>query len=400
MVEVWLPYGESEIPARVQEERLGDIIKPDPPRKLSEPVEEAKKLIGTKEQFLQRARVANRTCLVVGQCGSKQTATALVWAVLQFIPDFSNKAVMVCIPESTEPDPNSLDGIRLVTHTDRSNVTKGPQTNSGFIPELDSQFVNADLRISIGELRPHHFLKYDGLSDLIFPGLASEASAHSQSSDRAGMTLEGIHNERVEIAQSFENLWALGLVLDDSLIPTTVRFGEFDACLNSLQPVVDECYSKQISKRTDIMIISPGGAPYDATLNRAVEAFPAGLTGLKKGGALIVAAECGRGYGGGQFYEWCSEHKEPRYLESRLRHRISYDGFKAAYFGRAVQNHRVYFVSTVPDHYVEDVFGMRPASTVNAALQTAQRALGSDSIVSVIPNASRVIVKQAQASTQ
>jgi len=45
-------------------------------------------------------------------------------------------------------------------------------------------------------------------------------------------------------------------------------------------------------------------------------------------------------------------------------------------------------VSTIPDHYVEDVFGMRAAKTVNSALQTVERSLGSDSKVSIIPDAS------------
>jgi nickel-dependent lactate racemase len=131
-----------------------------------------------------------------------------------------------------------------------------------------------------------------------------------------------------------------------------------------------------------------------------VEAFPTGLNAVKKEGVLIVAAECGDGHGGGQFYEWSAEHKEPRYLESRLRHRFSYDGFKASFLGRILQTHRVYLVSTIPDHYVENVFGMRPAATVNAALQTAQRTHGSDSTISVIPNACRAVPKLAETGKQ
>jgi nickel-dependent lactate racemase len=146
--------------------------------------------------------------------------------------------------------------------------------------------------------------------------------------------------------------------------------------------------------------MSVGGTPFDATLARAVETFPAGINVVKRDGVLVVAAECGEGHGGTQFYEWSAEHKEPRYLESRLRHRFSYDGFKASFLERILQTHRVYLVSTIPDHFVENVFGMRPAVTVNAALQTAQRAHGSDSTISVIPNASRVAPIQPETKTQ
>jgi hypothetical protein len=40
---------------------------------------------------------------------------------------------------------------------------------------------------------------------------------------------------------------------------------------------------------------------------------------------------------------------------------------------------------------VENVFGLRPAKTVNAALLSAQRALGNDSKISVIPDPTSVI---------
>jgi nickel-dependent lactate racemase len=192
----------------------------------------------------------------------------------------------------------------------------------------------------------------------------------------------------------------LGLVLDAALCPSAIAFDEIDGCLGSLEPIVNEQYSKLITKRADIVVMSAGGAPFDATLARAVETFPAGINAVKKEGVLIVAAECGEGHGGTQFYEWSAERKEPRYLESRLRHRFSYDGFKASFLGRTLQTHRVYLVSTIPDHYVQSVFGMRPAATVNAALQTAQRAHGSESTISVIPNACRVAPKQPETKQQ
>jgi nickel-dependent lactate racemase len=256
---------------------------------------------------------------------------------------------------------------------------------------VNSEFVNADLRILVGELKPHALLQYAGLSDLVFPELASEASMRAHFYDRQGMGPDNLRAERIDVAKSFDNVYVLGLVFDAELRPAALNLGDVEGCLRTLEPIVNQLYSKQVTKRSDILVMSAGGAPYDATLAGAVEALPAALNALKKDGALIVAAECGGGHGGGQFYDWASEHKEPRYLESRLRHRFSYDGFKASFLARTLLSHRMYLVSTIPDHYIEHVFGVRPSPTVNAALQTAQRAHGSDSSISVIPNASRVI---------
>jgi nickel-dependent lactate racemase len=115
---------------------------------------------------------------------------------------------------------------------------------------------------------------------------------------------------------------------------------------------------------------------------------------------LIVAAECEDGHGGEEFYEWSVGGKEARYLEARLRRRMNYNGFKASLLRRTLDTHRVYFVSTIPDHYVENVFKMRASRTINAALQTVQRVQGSNSTVSVIPNASRVLPKFAEPQKQ
>jgi nickel-dependent lactate racemase len=175
-------------------------------------------------------------------------------------------------------------------------------------------------------------------------------------------------------------------------------FGDIDDSLTTLNASVKELYSTPITKRADIVVIGVGGSPFDESLLGAIDAFPAGLNALKKDGTLILAAECGKGHGDTEFYEWSSEHKEPRYLETRLRHKFNYNGFKASFLSRTQESHRVCLVSTIPDYYVENVFRMKSATTVNAALHNAQRAQGSDSTITVIPNAGRVIPVQIEAA--
>ena len=140
--------------------------------------------------------------------------------------------------------------------------------------------------------------------------------------------------------------------------------------------------------------MSAGGKPTDEFLLTAAETLPVAIPALKKDGVLIVAAECPMGHGNTEFYEWCAERKEPRYLEARLRHNFNYNGFKAVSLLRILERHRTYLVSTLPDHYVETVFGLRASTTVNSALQTVQRSIGSNSTISVIPDATRIILSK------
>jgi nickel-dependent lactate racemase len=399
LVEVWLPYGRSEIPVRVPEERLIDIFKVESGNPLPDPGAEATKLLASNESFLQKASQASRICVVLGSCGDGQLAVDLATAVLKAINNPQASTVVLSTRESPELDPNSIESGQVLRHTAKSETVDLGATKNGLIPQVNSEFVRADLRILVGELRPHQFLRYAGLCDLVFPLLGSEPSIEAHLSHWSGLSLDGLHEERIEVAKSFENVFMLGLALDADLRPTTIVFGGIDNCLGTLEPIVDERCTRRVSKRSDIVVMSAGGAPFDATLDLAVETLPAGLNVLKKDGALIIAAECQGGHGGGQFYEWSAEHKEPRYLESRLRRKFSYQGFKASFLKRTLQTHRLYLVSTIPDHYVESVFGIRPSQTVNAALQTAQRALGADSTISVIPNACRVTPKLIEAGS-
>ena len=400
LVEIWLPYGHSEIPVRVPEERLVDILKPDSTNPLPNPAVRATELLKSNEPFLGKAHQATRVCIVLGSCGGEQMTTELTKAVLEFVTTSQDSTTILCTEESVEPYITGVGGSRVVRHTAKSEATDCAALKDGFVPQLNSEFVKADLRVLIGELRPHPFLGYAGLCDLVFPYLASESSMLAHRAERPVSGPTDLHKERVEISKSFDSIFALGLGLDAELRVQSVVFDTMGNSLASLEPIVTEAYSKQVTKRADILVMSAGGAPFDSTLDRSIESFPAGLEALKRDGALIVAAECGEGHGGRQFYEWSSEHKEPRYLESRLRHHFSYDGFKASFLGRTLQTHRVYLVSTIPDHYVENVFSMRPAPTVNAALQSAQRAHGADSTISIIPNACRVTPRPLEPAKQ
>ena len=270
--------------------------------------------------------------------------------------------------DTIQPNSSVIGDVKMLKHTSKSESTPLADFHGAFTPHIDSEFVKSDFRILIGELRPHHFFGYSGLSDLVFPDLAADASIHSQLADRPGTTLGNIYKERVEIAQSIPDLFALGIVLDPEIRPTNVAFGGVDECLTNLTASVDELYSRPITKRADIVVMGAGGSPFDQSLLEAVEILPAGLSALKKGGTLIVAAECSKGHGNTEFYEWSSEHKEPRHLETRLRHHFNYNGFKASFLSRTLEAHKVCLVSTIPDYYVENIFQMKSATTVNIGI--------------------------------
>ncbi len=400
MVEIWLPYGSSDIPARVPEERLVDILKPHARESNLDLVEETKRLIGSNQDFQDAAKNAKRICIVLGSSSITQLTTSLTQTVLEGLAaiGISHSSITVLTSVGApKPDPTLLGDTKTIIHNPLSSaVTQIKDLKCDFPVSLNSSFTEADLSILIGELKPHSFLGYCGLSDTLFPGLASQDSVQSHLANRKGGVISDLARERAEITNSFRNLFSLGLVLDANLLPAKMLLGNFQNCLEQLKSAVQSVCSVSIDRAADIVIMSAGGKPADESLLTTVETLPVAIPALKKDGVLIVAAECPLGHGDTEFYEWCAERKEPRYLEARLRHNFNYNGFKAVSLMRTSERHRIYLVSTMPDHYVETVFGLRAASTVNSALQTVQRSIGSNSTISVIPDAMRVILAKTR----
>jgi nickel-dependent lactate racemase len=400
MVEIWLPYGASEVPARIPEERLVDILRPKKSENVLNPAEEMERLIESSPEFLDAAKGAERICLVLGPSSNRQLASTLAGALVERLRAGGMSLSSITIlrtKDAPELDQTLLSDVRIVLHNQvSSTVIPMKDSKCDFPLSLNSTFAEADFRILLGELKPHHFLGYSGLSDIVFPGLASRESAMSQLSDRKQVEVSDLYMERVDVANSFKNLFALGTVLDGDLSPAKIALGNFQDCLRDLVKVMRDVCLRKVDRTADIVVMSAGGKPSDESLLAAADTLPAAVPALKRGGVLILAAECPLGHGDTEFYQWCAEHKEPRYLEARLKHNFNYQGFKAAFLLRTLESHRIYLVSTIPDHYVQNVFAMRAAPTINSALQTVQHSLGSDSTISVIPDATRVTLTRAE----
>ena len=389
MVEIWFPYGTSEVPVRIQDERLLDILQP---RDIKlQPTLDLEHVI-TQEAIAQ-AKNAEQICIVPG-CSRKKGMILDMTKLL--IASFVNAGISlskVTLLRTPQSDPiEAPSEVSVIHHSPVKSETTAIHGYSGdFMPTISRVAAESKMIIAIGELTLNHFTGYAGLCDLIFPGLASEASARQELIRNRPMEPHDLHKERLAISSCLRNIHAVGFVLKSDKSVADMVSGSFNETVTRLINVVDHVSTIEARKPAEIVVMSAGGAPLDESLLRAVETFPAGLSVLKRNGVLIVAAECAHGHGGTDFYSWANEHKEARHLESRLRRRFNYYGWKAAYLLRALANHRIYLVSTIPDFYVEHTFGLRAAKTMNGALQSAQRALGADSSVTAIPDASQTI---------
>lgn len=388
-MEIWLPYGLSEVPVRIPDENLVDVLQPRQPEQTPNIDFDS---IGSDELIIT-AKNSDRICIVVGESRSKTTImNAIKFLVNRLTREGVNSGSLVILRSLKSPAIDGLPSeVQVVNHSPHSSVTTTISQSADFAPSINSLVIGNTLTIVVGELRLNHFIGFSGLCDTIFPGLASEKSAQDQLIRNEPMDPHDLVKERLGVASSLRNIYGLGFVLNSELAPIEITLDKFNETVAKLSGTIRRVSTIHASRSADIVVMSAGGMPLDESLLSAIESFPAGLSILKRNGALIIAAECPLGHGDTEFYAWARERKEARHLEARLQHRFNYYGWKAAYLLRALNSHRIYLVSTIPDHHLEHTFGLKPAKTMNAALQSAQRALGTQASISVIPNASQVL---------
>jgi nickel-dependent lactate racemase len=75
-------------------------------------------------------------------------------------------------------------------------------------------------------------------------------------------------------------------------------------------------------------------------------------------------------------------------VEHEIKHNFVLGGHKAYYLLKALQNHQIILVSSLPDYYATNVFKLQTARAVNDALAEALKIAGSASRVWAIPQGS------------
>jgi len=99
----------------------------------------------------------------------------------------------------------------------------------------------------------------------------------------------------------------------------------------------------------------------------------------------VLVAECGEGHGNDVFYDWMVKYGDLKSIEREIKRNFALGGHKAYYLLKAMQNHTIILVSSMPDCYAANVFRLKTARAVNAALSQAFDAAGKSARVWVMP---------------
>jgi len=395
MVDVWLPYGKTEVCARIPTQNFLGEIEPKEKPGVTDPraeVERAlKEPIGTK-QLSEMAKSGDKVAVVVDDATRATPSHLMVPPILDELHRAGVKDEDVTIifgcgahravtPEEMKKlvGEETLGRVKAISHDHKSkdHVYLG-KTSFGTKVYVNRTFAEANLRVLTGDVGLHYYAGYGGGRKSVLPAVSSaETIQHNHAmllhpKAKTGV-LEGnpVHEDMMEAAKLAKVDFILNVVTNRKQELVKAFAGDVEQAFHEGVKLVDEMCKVPIERRADILVISPGGHPFDTSLFQAYKGVDSALEAVKRGGVIVLVAECPEGHGNEVFYEWMIKFKDPKEMEGEIKRRFVLGGHKAYYLTKALQKVQIILVSTMPDYQAVNVFKLKTARAVNDALRDA-----------------------------
>ncbi len=263
---------------------------------------------------------------------------------------------------------------------------------------INKQFMNADLKIVVGVIEPHHFAGFSGGVKTASIGLTSRETIranHSHLLDERSTIASYFDNplrqDIEEIGQVIGVDFALNAVLNSDHEIVQVFFGEpKEVMLQGMELSKKICQTK-LQSPYDLVIASCGGYPKDINLYQAQKAITHACGLLKNAGRLILVAECREGIGSPGWSRFMNEVISVDDIPLKFQA----EGFnvgphKAFLLFRQLKKIEIILVSRIDPDEVRKYF-IHPAESIEIAWEYVRPTLNADSRIAIMPYAINTI---------
>jgi nickel-dependent lactate racemase len=303
-----------------------------------------------------------------------------------------------------------LKRVKTVSHNCKaSDLVNVGTTKHGNKVLVNCVFAEADVRVLLGDVGFHYYAGYGGGRKSVLPAIAGEETIkfnHALMLNARAHTgiLEGnpVHEDMTEAARLAKVHFIVNVVTNSKCEVVQAFAGELEPAFAEGVKLVDEMFRIPVDRRAEIVVTSCGGFPADINLFQAYKAVDSALEVVKRGGVIILVAECSEGHGSQVFYDWMIRFSDLKAVEKEIKRNFVLGGHKAYYLMKALENHRIILVSSLPDYYATNIFRLKTARAVNDALDEAFTIMGKAARVWTIPQGNFTLpeVKASQDETQ
>lgn len=281
-------------------------------------------------------------------------------------------------------------------------------TNSGTPVYIDERFLSADLHITLGFIEPHLMLGYSGGRKLIAPGLAAQETIkvlHSPKFMRDSRAAEGsiednpLHYELLEIARMARHDFLLDVALTrrrGRLEIAGVFAGQAVEAHRQGVEFVKQVMLETMEEPVDAVVTTAAGYPLDLTFYQAIKGITAAAHIVKRGGRILLLAECAEGSGGREFSHMLEDGtSDDEFMRRIADARVVVDQWQLEKLALVTAKAEIlYHVPRLPQKYHSRLWG-KSYPAAEAAVEALFSSLPHNSNVAVIPEGPYVLAQVA-----
>jgi len=389
MTDCWLPYGGTEVYVTVEMENLIKILEP---RKREETTQFTAALMAALDEpagAMTLGELVKPDCRVaIAVDGSMrphyavQALTALVKQLVELIVPSDRITIVLgnCereggsggLQDALKAEPN-LSQVKVVNHVRSSGGLEELGVTHGSTPiQLNRDYVNATLRIAVGETRADPVYGFSGAHNAVVPGASSQKTLTENRRNyfRGTITpgvieLNPVKEDAVEAARVAGIDFAVNISVNPAGASLGVFAGGFEETWGKAITALGGEYELKADTPSDVTVVSAGGSSFDFNLYKASWALDNAAKVTKRTGVVIVLAECKDGLGADAFTK-LSRVTEP----SEFERRYTTGAEVLQMINRVTRSQRVILVSALPSYLVEPL-GFESARTANQAYEMA-----------------------------
>lgn len=287
-------------------------------------------------------------------------------------------------------------GKELAEHTYLGTTPKG-------VPAwIDTRFVSADLKITIGLIEPHLMAGYSGGRKLICPGLAALETVkiwhgpqflEHPKADCGFLEGNPVHEENTRIARMAGCDFIVNVTLDAERRITSVVAGDMELAFLEGVQFIENVVKAEVPDLCDIVVTSAAGYPLDTTFYQTVKGMTGALPIVKQGGTIIIAASLTEGIGSQEFQSLFREHASlPAFMQRILgKDYFVMDQWQLEEMAKVCRKARVKIVSDgIPAETLNRLF-VEAAPSVEQAVADSLADYGPEARIAVIPKGPYVL---------
>lgn len=275
-------------------------------------------------------------------------------------------------------------------------------TNTGNRILLNKDLLEYDLRILTGFIEPHFFAGFSGGGKALMPGMANVETIRYNHSIRNlenpmarwGHTYGNpLWEEVMEAAEFTLPLFLLNISLNNQKKITGVFAGDLREAHKRGCAFVKETAMAGLDQPFDIVITSNSGYPLDLNVYQSVKGMSAAEQVVKKGGSIVIAAECWDGIPSGSDYETIlSSAGRPDELMSFIKKNEATlkDTWQVYFQAMIMQKSEIFLFSTLDKAVVETTL-LKPVGDMDQLVLELISKYGPDTRICVLPEGPQTI---------